>query len=107
MPPSSQPIEEITMSKLDKETVNELTAHMQKFVFTMQDALKDFIKPLDPTEGEDEMAYIRAVVEAVDNVVATALMVKEDPIAMAALEVSTDLMIAQLVEFHTKGEVKH
>ena len=51
-------------------------AHMSMFVHRITFAMKDFVKPLNPADGEEEMKYIRDVMEAVDNVVATALMVK-------------------------------
>ena len=51
-------------------------AHMSMFAHRITFAMKDFVKPLNPADGEEEMKYIRDVMEAVDNVVATALMVK-------------------------------
>ena len=53
------------------------------------------------------MKYIRDVMEAVDNVVATALMVKENPEAIKMMKESTDRLINQLIEIHNGGEVKH
>lgn len=71
------------------------------------EAMKDFVKPLNPADGEEEMKYIRSVIESVDNVVATALMVKDDPEAIAMMKASTEILIAQLVKMHNGGEVKH
>jgi hypothetical protein len=96
------------MEKFTEEMVKHAVAnHMQQFVFTIQEALKDFLRPLDPSEGEEEMKYIRSVIESVDNVVATALMVKDDPVAQEALKVSTDMMIQSLIDLHNKKETKH
>lgn len=36
-----------------------VAAHMQQFVHTVTDAMKDFVSPLDPSDGPEEMAYIR------------------------------------------------
>lgn len=82
-------------------------AHMRMFVHRITFAMKDFVKPLNPADGEEEMKYIRDVMEAVDNVVATALMVKEDPEAINMMKESTDKLINQLIEIHNGGEVKH
>lgn len=82
-------------------------AHMRMFVHRVTAAMKDFVKPLDPAEGEEEMKYIRDVMEAVDNVVATAMMVKDNPEAIKMMKESTDRLINQLIEIHNGGKVKH
>lgn len=110
MPPSSQQREDIKME--NKAITEELVAmaaehHMRVFVHRVTAAMKDFVKPLNPADGEEEMKYIRSVIESVDNVVATALMVKDDPEAIAMMKASTESLIAQLVEMHNGGEVKH
>ena len=81
--------------------------HMGMFVRTITDALKDFVKPLNPADGEEEMKYIRSVMEAVDNVVLTALMMKGDAEAEKKVKESTDQMLQSLIDLHTKGETKH
>lgn len=110
MPPSSQQREDIKME--NKAIIEELAAmaaehHMRVFVNRVTGAMKDFVKPLNPADGEEEMKYIRSVIESVDNVVATALMVKDDPEAIAMMKASTEILIAQLVKMHNGGEVKH
>lgn len=110
MPPSSQQREDIKME--NKAIIEELAAmaaehHMRAFVNRVTEAMKDFVKPLNPADGEEEMKYIRSVIESVDNVVATALMVKDDPEAIAMMKASTEVLIAQLVKMHNGGEVKH
>lgn len=110
MPPSSQQREDIKME--NKAIIEELAAmaaehHMRVFVSRVTEAMKDFVKPLNPADGEEEMKYIRSVIESVDNVVATALMVKDDPEAIAMMKASTEILIAQLVKMHNGGEVKH
>lgn len=110
MPPSSQQREDIKME--NKAIIEELAVmaaehHMRVFVNRVTEAMKDFVKPLNPADGEEEMKYIRSVIESVDNVVATALMVKDDPEAMAMMKASTEILIAQLVKMHNGGEVKH
>ena len=82
-------------------------AHMRMFVHRITFAMKDFVKPLNPADGEEEMKYIRDVMEAVDNVVATALMAKEDPEVIKMMKESTDKLFNQLIEIHNGGEVKH
>lgn len=51
----------------------EVVNHLGEFIARLSYALRDFVTPLDPTEGPDEMAYIRRVMDAVDNVVLVAL----------------------------------
>ena len=97
---------------MDRTTNEEMIsavceAHMRIFVQRITFAMKDFVKPLNPADGEEEMKYIRDVIEAVDNVVATALMVKEDPEAIKMMKESTDKLISKLIEIHNGGEVKH
>lgn len=36
-------------------------AHMRMFVHRINFAMKDFVKPLNPADGEEEMKYIRDV----------------------------------------------
>lgn len=109
MPSSSQQREDIKMENITNEEMisTVFEAHMRMFVHRITFAMKDFVKPLNPADGEEEMKYIRDVMEAVDNVVATALMVKEDPEAIKMMKESTDEMINQLIEIHNGGEVKH
>ena len=109
MPPSSQQREDIKMENITNEEMISAAceAHMRIFVHRVNFAMKDFVKPLNPADGEEEMKYIRDVIEAVYNVVATALMVKEDPEAIKNIKESTDEMINQLIEIHNGGEVKH
>lgn len=109
MPPSSQQREDIKMENINNEQLVKAAVefHMERFVHEVNDALKRFVKPLNPADGEEEMKYIRSVIESVDNVVATALMVKDDPEAIAMMKASTEILIAQLVKMHNGGEVKH
>lgn len=109
MPPSSQQREDIKMENITNEEMISAAceAHMRMFVHRITFAMKEFVKPLNPADGEEEMKYIRDVMEAVDNVVATALMVKENPEAIKMMKEATDKLINQLVEIHNGGEVKH
>lgn len=109
MPPSSQQREDIKIENITNEEMISAVceAHMRMFVHRITFAMKDFVKPLNPADGEEEMKYIRDVMEAVDNVVATALMVKEDPESIKMMKESTDKLINQLIEIHNGGEVKH
>lgn len=109
MPPSSQQREDIKMENITNEEMISAAceAHMSMFVHRITFAMKDFVKPLNPADGEEEMKYIRDVMEAVDNVVATALMVKDNPEALKMMKESTDNLISQLIEIHNGGEVKH
>lgn len=109
MPPSSQQREDIKMENITNEEMISAVceAHMRMFVHRITFAMKEFVKPLNPADGEEEMKYIRDVMEAVDNVVATALMVKEDPEAIKMMKESTDKLINQIIEIHNGGEVKH
>lgn len=52
----------------------EVVNHLGEFIARLSFALRDFVTPLDPTEGPDEMAYIRRVMDAVDNVVLVATL---------------------------------
>lgn len=85
----------------------EVVKHMQEFIVAMVDALRNFVYPLDPTEGPEELAYIRRVMGAVDNVVLTATMRENDPAAVQAIRLSSDVMLQRLIEFHTQNEEKH
>ena len=109
MPPSSKQREDIKMENIANEEMISAVceAHMRMFVMRVNAAMKEFVKPLNPADGEDEMKYIRSVIEAVDNVVATALMVKDDPDAIKMMKESTDKLISQLIEMHNGEQVKH
>jgi hypothetical protein len=85
----------------------EVVNHMGEFIARLSFALRDFVMPLDPTEGPDEMAYIRRVMDAVDNVVLVATLRENDKQAIEAIKESSDLMMENLIKFHTEGEVKH
>lgn len=82
-------------------------AHVRMFVHRITLAMKDFVKPLNPADGEEEMKYIRSVMESVDNVVLTALMMKGDAEAEEKVKASTEKMLKQLIKMHNGGEVKH
>lgn len=109
MPPSSQQREDIKMENINNEKLVQAVVefHMTRFVHEMTDALKRFVAPLNPADGEEEMNYIRSVMEAVDNVVLTALMMKGDAGAEEKTKASTEEMLKQLIEMHNGGEVKH
>lgn len=81
--------------------------HMSRFVHEVTEALKRFVKPLNPADGEEEMNYIRSVIEAVDNVVLTALMMKGDAEAEEKTKASTEEMLKQLIKMHNGCKVKH
>ena len=85
----------------------EVVNHLGEFIARMSYALRDFVTPLDPTEGPEEMAYIRRVMDAVDNVVLVATMRENDKQAIEAFKESSNLMMENLIKFHTEGEVKH
>lgn len=91
------------MNEARAEDVN----HLGEFIARMSYALRDFVTPLDPTEGPDEMAYIRRVMDAVDNVVLVATLRENDKQAIEAIKESSNLMMENLIKFHTEGEVKH
>lgn len=91
------------MSEARAEVVN----HLGEFIARLSYALRDFVTPLDPTEGQDEMAYIRRVMDAVDNVVLVAALRENDKQAIEAIKESSNLMMENLIKFHTEGEVKH
>ena len=91
------------MNEARAEVVNPLG----EFIARMSYALRDFVTPLDPTEGPDEMAYIRRVMDAVDNVVLVATLRENDKQAIEAIKESSNLMMENLIKFHTEGEVKH
>lgn len=91
------------MSEARAEVVN----HWGEFIARLSYALRDFVTPLDPTEGPDEMAYIRRVMDAVDNVVLVAALRENDKQAIEAIKESSNLMMENLIKFHTEGEVKH
>lgn len=85
----------------------EVVNHLGEFIASLSCALRDFVTPLDPTEGPEEMAYIRRVMDAVDNVVIVAAMRENDKQAIEAIKESSNLMMENLIKFHTEGEVKH
>lgn len=69
--------------------------------------LRDFVAPLDPTAGAEEMEYIRKVMDAVDNVVLVATMSEDNEEAIKAVKESSDRMMENLIKLHTKEETKH
>ena len=85
----------------------EVVNHLGEFIARLSFALRDFVTPLDPTEGPDEMAYIRRVMDAVDNVVLVATLRENDKQSIEAIKESSNLMMENLIKFHTEGEVKH
>lgn len=85
----------------------EVVNHLGEFIAHLSYALRDFVTPLDPTEGQEEMAYIRRVMDAVDNVVLVATMRENDKQSIEAIKESSNLMMENLIKFHTEGEVKH
>lgn len=85
----------------------EVVNHLGEFIARLSYALHDFVMPLDPTEGPDEMAYIRRVMDAVDNVVLVATLRENDKQSIEAIKEASDLMMENLIKFHTEGEVKH
>lgn len=89
------------------ESRAEVVNHLGEFIAHLSYALRDFVTPLDPTEGPDEMAYIRRVMDAVDNVVLVATMRENDKQSIEAIKESSNLMMENLIKFHTEGEVKH
>lgn len=91
----------------DKITEMAVAAHMQQFVHAVTDAMREFIRPLDPSDGPEEMAYIRRVIESIDNVVLVALMHENDEAAKEQMKKSTDIMIQQLIEYHNENAAKH
>lgn len=91
------------MSAQQKEVVN----HLGEFIAHMSHALREFVSPLDPTEGPEEMAYIRRVMDAVDNVVLVATMRENDKQAVEIIKESSSIMMENLIKFHTECEVKH
>ncbi len=94
------------MENMTKEKA-EVIEHMKEFVHAMAEALRNFVYPLDPTEGPEELAYIRRVMGAVDNVILTATMRENDPAAIQAISLSSDIMLQRVIEFHTQDEQKH
>lgn len=85
----------------------EVVNHLGEFIARLSCALRDFVTPLDPTEGPDEMAYIRRVMDAVDNVVLVATLRENDKQSIEAIKEASNLMMENLIKFHTEGEVKH
>lgn len=85
----------------------EVVNHLGEFIARLSYALRDFVTPLDPNEGPDEMAYIRRVMDAVDNVVLVATLRENDKQSIEAIKESSNLMMENLIKFHTEGEVKH
>ena len=91
----------------DKKIEMAVAAHMQQFVNRITDAMKDFIMPLDPSDGPEEMAYIRSVIKAIDNVVLVTLMQTENEPAKAMMDKATDVLIQNLIEHHNENAEKH
>ena len=60
------------------------------------------VAPLDPTAGEEEMEYIRKVIDAVDNVVLIARMREDNEEAIKAVKESADRMMENLIKLYTK-----
>lgn len=89
------------------EAQKEVAQHLGEFIAHMSHALREFVLPLDPTEGPEEMAYIRRVMDAVDNAVLVATMRENDEQAIEMIKESSNIMMENLIKFHTKGEVKH
>lgn len=85
----------------------ELVAHLGGFTAGLADLVMEFVSPLDPSEDQESHDYIRSVMDAADNLLATVLMRQNDPEAMAMLKESTDRVMSELVARHNKGAVKH
>lgn len=91
----------------NKESVSSVAIHINNFVTGMAALLRDFVAPLDPTAGTEEMEYIRKVMDAVDNVVLVATMSEDNEEAIKAVKESSDRMMENLIKFHTEKETKH
>lgn len=92
---------------MENKKVSEVAVHINNFATGMDMLLRDFVAPLDPTAGAEEMEYIRKVIDAVDNVVLIATMSEENDEAIKAVKESSDRMMENLIKLHTKEETKH
>lgn len=85
----------------------EAIAHMSEFTKRVAIAIREFVLPLDPTEGESEMEYIRDVLRAADNLILTALMQADNKDAVEHMDGLSESMIQTLVEYHNKDREIH
>lgn len=92
---------------MENKQVSEVAVHINNFATGMGMLLRDFVAPLDPTAGTEEMEYIRKVIDAVDNVVLVATMSEDNEEAIKAVKESSDRMMENLIKLHTKEETKH
>lgn len=92
---------------MENKQVSEVAVHINNFAAGMAMLLRDFVAPLDPTAGAEEMEYIRKVMDAVDNVVLVATMSEDNEEAIKAVKESSDRMMENLIKLHTKEETKH
>lgn len=92
---------------MENKQVSEVAVHINNFATGMTMLLRDFVAPLDPTAGAEEMEYIRKVMDAVDNVVLVATMSEDNEEAIKAVKESSDRMMENLIKLHTKEETKH
>lgn len=92
---------------MENKKVSEVEVHINNFATGMAMLLRDFVAPLDPTAGAEEMEYIRKVIDAVDNVVLIATMSEDNEEAIKAVKESSDRMMENLIKLHTKEETKH
>lgn len=84
--------------------------HMTKFIHGVTDLVKDFVMPLDmtnETDGEEVGKYVLDVLRAVDNLVLVTTQQHDNEMAVKACELSTQLLYANLVQYHSKDKVKH
>lgn len=84
-----------------------MAVHIHNFATGIAMLLRDFVAPLDPTAGEEEMEYIRKVIDAVDNVVIIATMREDNDEAIKVVKERSDRMMENLIKLHTKEETKH
>lgn len=92
---------------MENKQVSEVVVHINNFATDMAMLLRDFVAPLYPTAGAEEMEYIRKVMDAVDNVVLVATMSEDNEEAIKAVKESSDRMMENLIKLHTKEETKH
>lgn len=92
---------------MENKQVADVAVHINNFATGMAMLLRDFVAPLDPTAGAEEMEYIRKVMDAVDNVVLVATMSEDNEEAIKAVKESSDRMMENLIKLHTKEETKH
>lgn len=92
---------------MENKQVSDVEVHINNFATGMAMLLRDFVAPLDPTAGAEEMEYIRKVIDAVDNVVLVATMSEDNEEATKAVKESSDRMMENLIKLHTKEETKH